>query len=113
MANESLRHAVASSGLSARQLADAVEVDVKTVELWVALDRVPHPRNRAAVSRLLDAPETELWPALVRQGAAADDCAGELVAIYPTRGGVPHAVWTGCSGRCPSGWMCWRTRRCS
>ena len=46
MANERLRQAILSSGLSIDDLADQVGTDVKTVERWITQGRVPHPRNR-------------------------------------------------------------------
>lgn len=62
MANEVLRVAMAEQGETAESLAEKVRVDPKTVARWVAAGRIPHPRTRAAVARVLGREAAELWP---------------------------------------------------
>ncbi len=61
MPNERLRHAINQAGIDPEGLADRVEVDVKTVQRWLA-GRPPYPRLRARVARALGCEEHELWP---------------------------------------------------
>ncbi|WP_349261970.1 helix-turn-helix transcriptional regulator [Actinocrinis sp.] len=59
--NQALRSAMMAAGLQQLDLASRLEVDPKTVERWLD-GRVPHPSNRAAIAKLLNRPEDELWP---------------------------------------------------
>src|SRR4051794_3207957 len=92
MANERLRHAILDAGLSLDELATHVGADVKTVERWITKARVPHPRNRAAASRMLSVDELVLWPELADQRAHAV-VDSEVVHVYPDRGAVPARTW--------------------
>jgi len=62
VANENLKDALRSAGLTAEQFAQIIDVDPKTVQRWVS-GRTPYPRHRATVARALDLTEHELWPA--------------------------------------------------
>jgi transcriptional regulator with XRE-family HTH domain len=59
--NENLKNALKRTGLTAEEFADIVEVDVKTVQRWIA-GRTPTPRHRAKVAAALDTTEHALWP---------------------------------------------------
>jgi transcriptional regulator with XRE-family HTH domain len=61
LGNEHLRTAITRSGLTLEEFADIVEVDVKTVQRWLA-GRIPYPRHRARVAGALDTTEHALWP---------------------------------------------------
>ena len=93
MANERLRRAIQQAGLRLEDVADHVEIDVKTAERWITKGRLPHARNRARTAQLLGVDELELWPELAdeRTGRASTD--GELVRLYAHRGAVPHERW--------------------
>jgi transcriptional regulator with XRE-family HTH domain len=60
--NEHLRTAITRAGLTLEEFADIVQVDVKTVQRWLAGRTAPYPRNRARVADELDTTEDALWP---------------------------------------------------
>jgi hypothetical protein len=93
MANERLRRAIQHSGLRLEDVAEHVEIDVKTAERWITRGRVPHARNRARTAQLLSVDELDLWPQAAegKNGRSATD--GELVRIYAHRGAVPGEQW--------------------
>jgi hypothetical protein len=61
MANEQLRAVLVDGGVRRIDVAEALRVDPKTVDRWVA-GRVPHPRHRSALAELLGLDEAHLWP---------------------------------------------------
>ena len=72
------------------------DVDVKSVERWISLDRVPHRRHRWVAAKLLDADETYLWPGLLTRTTktrAANAARSELIELYPDRASVPRETW--------------------
>ena len=71
MTNQRLRGAMLNAGLTAAALADAVQVDPKSVGRWMAEDRVPHPVTRQKVAAVLQQQETFLWPTLLVDPDAA------------------------------------------
>jgi hypothetical protein len=80
------------TGTTVDDLALCCGVDVKTVERWLALGRVPHRANRWDAAQRLGADEAWLWPQAAsprRDGAAS--C--ELVRLYPDRASVPRDLW--------------------
>src|SRR3954468_2897764 len=81
MANERLRRAIQRAGLRLEDVADCVEIDVKTVERWITKGRVPHARNRARTAQLLRVDEIELWPEIADERRRGGD--GEVVRLYP------------------------------
>ncbi len=80
------------TGTTTDDLAACCGVDVKTVERWLTLGRVPHRANRWDAARRLGADEAWLWPqaAPPRRDTAA---ASELVRMYPDRASVPRETW--------------------
>ena len=72
-------------------LADRVEVDVKTVGRWLS-GRTPHPRHRALVAQALAADEIELWPE-AKPTNAAEDPFKELAGAWPDSGDVHTPDW--------------------
>jgi transcriptional regulator with XRE-family HTH domain len=62
MANENLKNALKSAGLTPEDFADIIRVDPKSVQRWVEGPTKPYPRNRAAIARALNLTESDLWP---------------------------------------------------
>src|ERR1700733_8771787 len=61
MANENLKNALRTAGLTSEQFAQIIDIDPKTVQRWVS-GRTPYPRHRATVARALELTEHDLWP---------------------------------------------------
>jgi transcriptional regulator with XRE-family HTH domain len=94
MTNERLRAAIASAGLNTQSLSERIGVDPKTVERWIAKERVPHRTHRLAVSAALGKDEIYLWPAAEADARSRSASQAEFVAIYPTRGGISPHIWS-------------------
>jgi transcriptional regulator with XRE-family HTH domain len=92
MANERLRQALLTSGVSTDELAQRVGTDTKTVERWISTDRVPHRRNRASAAHALGVDESILWPQTADAGARAV-VGSEVLHVFPDRGSVPPSSW--------------------
>ncbi len=88
MENEHLRTAITRAGLTLEEFADIVQVDVKTVQRWLAGRTAPYPRNRARVADELDTTEDALWPNTVPAPTAteasglATHTTGDAIAGY-------------------------------
>ena len=54
MRNERLRALLLERGQTPDKLAEAVDVDAKTVERWISLGRIPHRRHRWATAKRLE-----------------------------------------------------------
>jgi transcriptional regulator with XRE-family HTH domain len=93
MANERLRAALLQKGVSITDLADAIQVDPKTVERWITKGRAPYRKHRFAVASYLDAEETYLWPEALTRDQVAAASESEIVTLYPHRWAVPRDVW--------------------
>lgn len=91
MANERLRRAIHEAGLQIEDVAEHVEIDVKTAERWITKGRLPHARNRARTAQLLHVDEVDLWPEVTDERRGRGD--QELVRLYSHRGDVPHERW--------------------
>ncbi len=89
--NQALRSAMLAAGLEHLDLASHLSVDPKTVDRWLA-GRLPHPRNRAAIAKLVRRAEVELWPSTSATGRHGRR-GGEVRAVYPHRWAVPREVW--------------------
>ena len=75
-------------------LAAECDIDVKSVERWISLNRVPHRQHRWAAAKLLDADEVYLWPGTLERGSRRRDASkSELVELYPDRASVPREIW--------------------
>lgn len=93
-ANERLRTAMLRTGTTAGDLAACCGVDVKTVDRWLTLGRVPHRANRWDAARRLGYEEDYLWPgAPGRSRDPAGAAQSELVRLYPDRGSIPRGAW--------------------
>ncbi|MCL8026043.1 helix-turn-helix domain-containing protein [Nocardioides bruguierae] len=94
MGNERLRLAIAEHDLTTATLAEQLEVDRKTVERWVSSSRVPYPRFRTQVSKILGLEEAYLWPDRDLSESQLNQASRrEIVEVYPNRGAVPHGLW--------------------
>ncbi|GAA5082365.1 transcriptional regulator with XRE-family HTH domain [Thermocatellispora tengchongensis] len=93
MANERLRAALLAKGMSVAELAEAIGVDPKTVERWIAKGREPYRKHRYAVAALLGADETYLWPQALTREQVASASESEIVTVYPHRWSVPRDTW--------------------
>jgi hypothetical protein len=92
--NENLHAALGQAGLGPDDLAQIVQVDVRTVRRWLS-GGTPYPRQRGKVARALDTTEHDLWPDLatapppVRSAPKASD----LLAGYPTASDLDAPDW--------------------
>jgi hypothetical protein len=91
--NERLRGSLASAGLRPADLAEAVQVDSKTVERWITKGRMPHRLHRVAAAKCLAVEEAYLWPELVNDPLTQTASQAELLHLYPTRGAVSTDTW--------------------
>ncbi|MGH8950743.1 MAG: XRE family transcriptional regulator [Acidimicrobiia bacterium] len=85
-----LRRALAESRLRESDVAEALGVDPKTVQRWLA-GRLPQPRHRWGLADLLHRHEYDLWPQLSR--GLAPTINQEILATYTHRGAVPRELW--------------------
>lgn len=91
--NTALRSAMASAGLSPRQLAARVGVSGKTVERWIAdAELIPHARNRGDACTALGVDEEMLWPKVVKDRIKTGGDR-EIIRSYPYRSSCPSTVW--------------------
>jgi hypothetical protein len=81
LTNERLRQAIYQAGLDPEGLADQIEVDIKTVQRWLA-GRPPYPRFRARVARALAREEYELWPEVAHGPAVDQESVAEILAAW-------------------------------
>jgi transcriptional regulator with XRE-family HTH domain len=88
--NEALRTALAAKGIDRLDIAANLQVDPKTVERWLS-GRLPHPTSRAALAKLLNVDEADLWPPTDEPHARR--FGPEIRAVYPHRWAVPRDVW--------------------
>ncbi|MEU1882929.1 XRE family transcriptional regulator [Streptosporangium sp. NPDC020072] len=93
MANERLRTALLERGTTIMEVAEAIEVDAKTVERWITRGRVPYRKHRFAVAKLLGVEEAYLWPEAMTPAQAAAVSETEIVTVYPHRWAVPKDAW--------------------
>ncbi|MFB7448556.1 XRE family transcriptional regulator [Streptomyces sp. NPDC056194] len=92
--NERLHYVLAQRGVSPEALAEACEVDPKTVSRWLG-GRVPHPRHRFSVAQHLRVEETFLWPLPAARSGRPGTGLGsaEIVGTYQNRASVPRETW--------------------
>src|SRR5688572_20993515 len=92
MRNERLRAAMLEHGITPAELAQAMRIDNKTVERWIA-GRTPYRRHRYAVATRLGVDEAYLWPDALTRDQVASAAESEIVTIYPHRWTVPSDLW--------------------
>jgi lambda repressor-like predicted transcriptional regulator len=88
--NERLRRALNEADVDVDDVARTAGVNHRTVQRWLA-GRVPYPRYRRMVAKLVQTDEAELWPGVAPQTAGT--AASELVDVYAERAYVPAALW--------------------
>jgi hypothetical protein len=86
--NLALRRALSTARLRDRDVAEAMRVDPKTVQRWLA-GRRPQPQHRWALADLVGVPEADLWPG----PGLAPSADADLVTVYAHRASVPRQVW--------------------
>jgi transcriptional regulator with XRE-family HTH domain len=91
--NERLRGCLVAAQLTVSDVAARLRVDSKTVERWVAKERVPYPAHRRAMAELLKTTEAYLWPDVLDNVRTTSTSKAELVTLYPDRGAVPGDLW--------------------
>jgi transcriptional regulator with XRE-family HTH domain len=92
MGNERLRSAIAQAGLDTDQLATLVEVDVKSVQRWIAGAAIPYPRHRTRIATALGRAEQELWPDAT-PAPPEPDARREILAAYPHSNDLRAPDW--------------------
>ncbi|MFC7278575.1 helix-turn-helix domain-containing protein [Paractinoplanes rhizophilus] len=92
MPNERLRTAMLERGLTPTALAEALNVDPKSVERWIN-GRTPYRRHRYAVAAQLGVDEVYLWPDALSADQVASASESEIINIYPHRWTVPSELW--------------------
>jgi transcriptional regulator with XRE-family HTH domain len=93
MPNERLRALLLERGETLDKLAEAVEVDPKTVERWITKGRVPYRKHRYDVAAFLGVDESYIWPDALGRDQVAAASESEIVAVYPHRWMVPRDTW--------------------
>src|ERR1039458_6838647 len=93
MRNERLRALLLERGQTPDKLAEAVDVDAKTVERWITKGRTPYRSHRYAVATFLGVDESYIWPDALGRDDVAVVSESEVVAVYPHRSEVPRDVW--------------------
>lgn len=86
--NQRLYDAIRQSGKRLEDIAEAVDVDPKTVSRWITDGRLPRPAIRQKLAQLVGVPEAVLWPDApgVAYGTS------ELVGVYTTRRELPPST---------------------
>jgi hypothetical protein len=94
LANENLHAALGQAGLGPDELAQIVQVDVRTVRRWLS-GGTPYPRQRGKVARALDTTEHDLWPqiAAVPPPSPRATQASDLLAGYTTASDLAAPDW--------------------
>jgi transcriptional regulator with XRE-family HTH domain len=92
MSNERLRKAMANARVSVEDVAEAAEVNPKTVQRWLS-GRLPYARHRWVVANFLREDEAFLWPAAETAIAPGEQSTSEVVAAYAHRADLPAEHW--------------------
>lgn len=79
--------------MTAAALADAVQVDPKSVTRWLAEDRVPHQTTRNRVAAALQQQETFLWPTLLPDPEGCATAIVDIERVWPTRSSISSETW--------------------
>lgn len=79
--NEQLKQALRNASLEIDELAEKVEVDIRTAYRWLTAGRTPYPRHRRRVADALGVPEQQLWPGETPGQDATDETPGDTVEL--------------------------------
>jgi lambda repressor-like predicted transcriptional regulator len=93
MPNERLRALLLERGITPAKLADAVQVDAKTIERWIVQGRTPYRRHRYAVAAHFGVDESYIWPDALDKAEVVAASESEIVSVYPHRWAVPREIW--------------------
>lgn len=93
MANERLRALLLERRVTTAKLAEAVQVDAKTVERWIVAGRVPYRKHRYNVAAYFGVDESFIWPDALGHDEVMAASESEIVAVYPYRRAVPRDTW--------------------
>ncbi|MGW1902902.1 XRE family transcriptional regulator [Streptomyces hirsutus] len=99
MSNERLRSALLARGMTVQGLAEAIEVNPKTVERWITQGKVPYRRHQYATAAALKVDVTSLWDDDRTVDSATDLAKAEIGTVYPHRHTVPQGLWREIFGR--------------
>src|SRR5436190_1882522 len=90
--NERLRRAMNDADVDVDDVARATGANHRTVQRWLA-GRVPYPRYRRAIARLVRRDEGFLWPEAVSRDIGAVAASVELAEAYAYRSDLPAEAW--------------------
>ncbi len=90
--SEALRRALEEAHLREDDLAARVGVDPRTVRRWIA-GRLPYPRHRLTVAKILGRKEADIWPQTISRPRLPEPPRTEIITTYPHRWAVPRAAW--------------------
>jgi hypothetical protein len=93
MANERLRALLLERRVNTAKLAEAVQVDAKTVERWIVAGRVPYRKHRYSVAAFFGVDESYIWPGALDNEQVTAASESEIIAVYPYRRAVPRDAW--------------------
>jgi transcriptional regulator with XRE-family HTH domain len=93
MPNERLRALLLERGVTPGKLAEAMQVDAKTIERWIIAGRTPYRRHRYAVAAFFGVDESYIWPDALDRDQIAAASESEIIAVYPHRWAVPRDTW--------------------
>jgi transcriptional regulator with XRE-family HTH domain len=93
MANERLRALLLERGVTPETLADAVQVDAKTIERWITHGRTPYRRHRYDVAAYFKVDEAFIWPDALSKDQVVAASESEIISVYPHRWVVPREIW--------------------
>lgn len=95
MANENLKNALKTAGLTPEQFADILQVDPKSVNRWLAGTTKPYPRHRTKIASALGLAESDLWPAdtvaPIGRAMSSDEIAASASELLRATGYVTDA----------------------
>lgn len=92
--NDRLLESLLRNGFSPNSAAEALGVDVKTVERWISKDRTPFPKHRRALAALVQETENYLWPNVIGPERRTELAEAEVVKIFPHRSLIPAELWS-------------------
>src|SRR5271166_3612856 len=93
MPNERLRALLLEQRVTPAKLAEAVDVDPKTIERWIVGGRVPYRRHRYNVAAFFGVDESYIWPGALDRDEITAASESEIIAVYPHRWAVPRDTW--------------------
>jgi transcriptional regulator with XRE-family HTH domain len=93
MPNERLRALLLERRVTPAKLAEAMQVDAKTIERWIIAGRTPYRRHRYAVAAFFGVDESYIWPDALDRDQITAASESEILAVYPHRWAVPRDIW--------------------